>query len=304
MSSLIFSLLAAVCGALSSFFFRKNGDNTLTRGNPAGFLLFFYFSSFILSLFYPGLWKTPINFTLLAVGAVVGLMSSFSLLFTVRALEHGPAGLTFAFLNASAIFPGLILFMLLGPNYGYPITYLQLAGIAVVLLGLFWGALKESLNQSEASFKWLGYAVACFIFQILVLTLIQARCLLFDCKEIARIFSDFSFTEADDRWFMPGQFGAGSIAQALFFFLGGRKKIYMSEFIYGCGGGIANLTATIFILVATKSALPFEKALVFPCYGVATMILCNIWANRLYNEKFNFVTNALCSLGIFMAIPS
>lgn len=303
MSSLIFSLLAAGCTSLSSLFFRKNADNSTASSSPSGYLVLFYFFSFILSfLFYPDIWKVDINLIILAIGACVGLLSSTLMLLTSRALKQGPAGLTFAFQNASAIFPGLILFLFLGSDFGFSCSYLQLAGMVLVLSGLFLGAKQESASHPKASPKWLKYALACFIVQILALTFIQGRCILFDVGTEG-LFSDFTPTEADDVWFMPGQFGASFIMQAVIF-LRENKKFQRSEVIFGCLGGIANFSSTCLLLLATKFALPYEKGILFPCFAVASMILCNIWANRLYNEKFNLKTNAFCSFGIFMAVSS
>ncbi len=302
MNSLVFSLLAAGCTSLSSLFFRKNADSSTASSSPSGYLVLFYFSSFILSfLLYPDIWQVNINLIILIIGGCVGLLSSTLMLLTSRALKQGPAGLTFAFQNASAIFPGLILFLFLGSDFGFSCSYLQLAGMALVLFGLFLGAKKESANYPQTSSKWLKYALACFMVQILALTFIQARCILFDCGEMGGLFSDFTFTEVDDVWFMPGQFGASFIMQTVIF-LRENKKFQKSEVIYGCSGGIANFSSTCLLLLATKLAIPFEKGILFPCFAVASMILCNLWANRLYNEKFNLKTNALCSCGIFMAV--
>ena len=171
------------------------------------------------------------------------------------------------------------------------------------LIWPFLGAKKESDNQPKASSKWLKYALACFIVQILALTFIQARCILFDCDQTGGLFSDFTLTEADDVWFMPGQFGASFIMQAIIF-LRESKKFQWNEVIYGCLGGITNFSSTLLLLLATKFALPFEKGILFPCFAVASMVLCNIWANKFYNEKFNLKINALCSFGIFMAVST
>jgi hypothetical protein len=304
MNSLVFSLLAAGCSSLSSLSFRKNADNSTISCSPSGYLVIFYFFPFILSfLCYPDIWKVNLNLIILAIGACVGLLSSTLMLLTSRALKQGPAGLTFAFQNASAIFPGLILFLLLGSDFGFSCSYLQLAGMVLVLFGLFLGAKKESASSPKASSSWLKYALACFVVQILALTFIQARCILFDCGGTGGLFSDFIPTEADDVWFMPGQFGASFIMQAVIF-LREKKRFQTGEVIYGCLGGIANFSSTCLLLLATKFALPFEKGILFPCFAVTSMILCNIWANRLYNEKFNIKTNALCSFGIFMAVSS
>lgn len=304
MSALIFSLLAAVCTAFSSLFFRKNADNLKGNPNPCGYLVLFYLFSFLLSIFfYPDIWKIKINPIILGLGACVGLLSSTLMLLTSKALKQGPAGLTFAFQNASAIFPGLILFLLFGSDFGFSCSSIQLIGMALVLFGLFLGAKKESANYPKASSKWLKYALACFVVQILALTFIQARCILFDCEKIGRLFSNFSLTVVDDVWFMPGQFGASFIMQAVLF-IREKKRFQKSEVIYSCLGGITNFSSTCFLLLATKLALPTEKGILFPCFAVAAMILCNIWANRLYKENFNLKTNILCSLGIFMAVSS
>lgn len=306
MNSLVFSLLAAGCSSLSSLFFRKNGDNSPITYNPSGYLVvFFLFSFFLCFLFFPDLWNFRINPIILGIGICVGLLSSLLMLLTAQALKQGPAGLTFAFQYASAVFPGLILFMLLGSDFGFSCSYLQLTGMALVLFGLFLGAQKESTDYSKTSSKWLKYALACFIVQILALTFIQARCILFDGAEkaTAGFFSNFSLMEADDIWFMPGQFGASFITQAIIFMR--RKKSFQTrEIIYGCLGGTANFSSTCLLLLATKLALPFEKGILFPCFAVGSMILCNLWAYWFYEEKLNLKTSALCSIGIFMAVSS
>ncbi len=304
MNSILFSLLASGCNSLSSLFFRKNADNSPATYSPSGYLVLFYFFSFILSfLIYPDTWKLNVNLTILVIGALVGLLNSTLMLLTSHALKQGPAGLTFAFLNASAVFPGLILFLFLGSDFGFSCSYTQLAGMVLVLTGLLLGAKKGSASKPKASFSWLKYALACFFVQILALTFIQARCILFDCNQVGGIFSDFTLTEADDIWFMPGLFGTSFLMQAVIF-LRENKGFQKRDIVYGCFGGFANFASTCLLLLATKFALPHEKGILFPCFAVASMILCNIWANRLYNEEFNLKTNALCSFGIFMAVSS
>lgn len=297
MNGLILSLLAAGCTSLSSLFFRKNTDNSVPDRGVSGYLVFFYLFSLILALlFNPDIWKSSPNLLIVGIGVCVGLLASTLMLLTAEALKFGPAGLTFAFQNASAIFPGLILFLCLGSEFGYSCSYLQMAGMAIVLAGLFLGAKNDANQSSKPSPKWIKYALACFVIQIFVLTFIQARCILFHCEGSIRI------TEMDDMWFMPGQFGS-AFAMQLFIFLKREKKIRKSEFLFGSLGGIANFSSTTLLLVATKIALPLEKGILFPCFAVGSLILCNIWASRLYKENFNFKTNLLCSFGILMGIP-
>lgn len=304
MNSLVFSLLAAGCTSLSSLLFRKNADNPSPNHSANGYLVLFYLFSFLFSFFFSSeIWKVNVNLIILAIGGCVGLLNSTLMILTSQALKLGPAGLTFAFQNASAVFPGLILFLLLGSDFGFSCSYCQLAGMALVLCGLFLGAKKASANHPKASFIWLKYALICFFVQILALTFIQGRCVLFDCNETGGIFSDFTIKEAEDVWFMPGQFGVSFVIQTMMF-LRENKNFQIKEVVYGSMGGTGNFLSTYLLLLATKLALPFEKGILFPCFAVASMILCNIWANRLYNETFNLKTNVLCTFGIFMAISS
>lgn len=299
MGALSFSLLAAGCASLSSLCFRKNVDGRPVNYSPSGYLLFFFFLPLILSFAISAdLWNTKINFTILFMGCCVGVLCSTLMLLTFRALEQGPAGLTFAFQSASAVFPGLILFLLLGTDFGFACSSLQLIGMALVIIGLFLGAKNVSSNSFKASFKWLKYALACFFVQALALTIMQARCVLFDYNIGGW---SASLTEADDVWFMPGQFGASFIMQAVIF-LREKRSFDKREIVYGSLGGVANFSSTCLLLFATKLALPFEKGILFPCFAVTGMVLSNIWANKLYKEKFNLKANALCSLGIFMAV--
>ena len=299
MNSLFYCFLAACCACLSSLFFRKNNDQA---SSSSGYLIVFYFLSFILAFVIdPAIWQTKLNLIILAMGACVGVFSSTLMLMISKALKQGPIALTFAFLSASAIFPGMILFLILGPEFGFTCSYLQFGGMLCVLFGLFLGARKEC-HQSKASLKWLKYALACLLIQVLALTFIQARCLLFDAN-LGLLPIEYAFSEADDVWFLPGQFGASLIMQAVLF-LKDSKKVQLSEVMYGSLGGIANFASSCLLLLATKWALPFEKGILFPCFAVCGMILCNMWANRLYKEKFNLKTNVLCSFGIFMAVAS
>jgi hypothetical protein len=308
MNSLVFSFSAAGCTALSSLFFRKNTDHSK---NASGYLIIFYLFSFLLSfVIYPDIWNVEINYVILTIGILVGILNSTLMVLTSRALKEGPPGLTYAFQNASAVFPGIILFVILGSNFGFSCSFLQLVGMGLVLLGLFLGAKKESSDQqtstttqSKTSSTWLKYALACFVVQILALTIIQARCIFFDSSAVSGVLAKLSFSEAQDVWFMPGLFGASLLSQIILF-LKEKKGFQKSEVLYGSLGGVANFASTSLLLLATKFATPLEKGILFPCFAVASMILCNLWANRLYGEKFNFKTNALCSFGIFMAAAS
>jgi hypothetical protein len=302
MSSLIFSFLASGCAALSNLFFRKNARGSTDVDSSTGYAVLFYFFSWMASLiFYPEIWKVNINVVTLAIGCCEGFLNVILMLVMSKALNQGPAGLTFAFQNASAVFPGILLFVCFGPKFGFACSSLQLIGLTLVLIGLFLGAKNESTKDSKASFKWLKYALACFVIQALALTLIQGRCILFDCSRTELIPLSFRVKAAEDAWFMPAQFGTAFLLQALIFFRE-KRKLHITEMTYGVLGGLTNFGSTRLLLLATTLALPFEKGILFPCFAVSTIILCNIWANRLYNEDFNIKANSLCALGTFVGM--
>jgi hypothetical protein len=305
MNAIMIVLVAATFTALSSLSFRRYLDSSQTASNPTGYLVVFYLLSFILSFFiFPDIWWSEVSYTMIGIGMVTGILNSSLMFYTSKALKHGPAGMTYAFQNASAIFPGIILFMILGSDFGFSCSLLQLAGMALVLVGLFIGAKgqAEGGEASNISGRWLKYAVICFLIQILALTCIQARAVLFNLQG-DNFFSHLNITEAHDIWFMPAFFAMSSITQLTLYFRE-NKKLQKPEFMYGSLGGIANFSSTCLLLIATKWASPFEKGILFPCFAVAAMILCNLWATKLYQEKFNFKTNLLCSFGIFLAVAS
>jgi len=291
MSSLLLAFIASFCASLSNLFFRKGN---LVRGcaSPLGYLFFFYFTSFVLSLFiFPEIWEIKVNYPILLLGACVGGLSILVMTLASRAMACGPAGMTFAFQNASAIFPGLVLFLIFGTKGGFACSMFQVLGMALVLTGLFWGA-----GKLKAKAQWLFYAVGCFGAQIAAFSLMQGRCLLFDDSEFF-----IKFEQVEDVWFMPGQFGFASLVQLLRILLG-KVKIKRGEAGYGLLGGIATCGSTCLLLLSTKYALPIEKGMLFPCFAVGTITLGNIWAYFLYRERFQWVTTLLCSAGILLGL--
>ncbi|KAF3363133.1 Uncharacterized protein PHSC3_000319 [Chlamydiales bacterium STE3] len=291
MNGITFALLASGCASFANYFFRRSSSSNMSSG-PNFYLFIYFLSSFLISLvIYAELRLHSPSWLMIGIGALLGMLSIGLMLATSQALSRGPAGLTFAFQNASAIFPGILLFLIFGASYGFSCSLCQVIGLLFVLFGLYWGCRGE--RQGNASFAWLKYALACFIIQIAALSLMQARCLLFEC--------DFIPVQAeDDIWFMPAQFATATVLQG-FICLYEKAKAQKQVIFYGTMAGIANGAATCLLLLATKIALPIEKTILFPSFSVATIILCNVWASKLYGEKFNTITNATCAAGIVIS---
>ncbi len=299
MNSLLICFFASCFAATANLLFRKSSESSLEKKSYNYYLLFFYFSSLALSfVLSPSKDLSLFNPIMFLVGGLVGMFTVFMMWLTSKALLTGPAGLTFAFQNASGIFPGVLLFGLFGPLFGFQLSYFQIIGMGFVALGLFLGSTKGR-NENPISKTWLKYAVGSFIVQVFALSLIHWRCLLFAGDIPDHVLIPWSLNECTDAWFLPGQFGMAFLIQ-LGIILYERRTLKPSEAAYGLLGGIANGATSFCLLISTKAALPFEKALIFPCFAAVTMILCNLWANRLYREPFNFAANGYCAFGILL----
>lgn len=303
MNTFIFSILASCCAAFSNLLFRKNSQLSQDFSNTNNYLIYYYLISFLLSfLLFPNVLNGNLNCVMLGIGACVGILNVFLMFLISRALQQGPAGLTYAFQNTSAVFPGMLLFLLFGSEYGFTYSYQQLVGILLVVYGLFLGARNEANTQSASTSKWLKYAIVCLTIQILALTLIQARCVLFDLNPSEVHSSLCPFASNNDVSFMLGQFGTAFSIQILYLLYKKRSLDANKGMLFGTLGGLTNFVGTFLLLLATKWALPFEKALLFPCFAVATIILCKVWAKYLYEEKFNLVSNVTCASGILLGL--
>ncbi|MDP1880683.1 MAG: hypothetical protein Q8K60_07065 [Parachlamydiaceae bacterium] len=304
--NLILIVFGAACFAsLANFFFRKNST---TSKSVNRYMCVQYLFSFIVSVLFENFKEVPINFTMIGIGMVVGFCNVLLMILMSYALKKGPTGPIFAFQNASAMFPGLLLFISFGPVYGFNVTVLQIFGIGIVALGLCCFA-RNSRDAGENTrlSQWIPYALACFFIQIIALTLIQWRSLLF-LDHYEHLLLPTTVNMNADIWFLPGFFGSAFILQILLLAFE-RKKQQLEKFsseqpfremTLGLFGGIANGFSTLFLAFATKNALPFEKVMLFPCFAVFVIVLCSAWAWAIYKEKFDFTSNMVCSIGIMI----
>lgn len=296
MNSLLICFFASSFASIANLFFRKGTE----KGEFQYYLLFFYLASFVVSFsFFPSLDFSSFHPAIFFVGCVVGCLNMWMMWLTAKALLIGPAGLTFAFQNASGIFPGLILYSLFGPLFGFEISFLQIVGMVLIIWGLFLGSASKQKDQLS-SLRWLKYALGCFIVQILALSLIHWRCLFFADDLPSHHLIPWKISESCDVWFLPGQFGTTFVFQLAIVLFTRQQDVKTKDILYGACGGIVNVIASFCLLFSTKIASPFEKVLIFPCFAATTMILCNIWANRLYQERFNWAANCCCVTGIFL----
>ena len=290
-------LFAAGFASLSNLFFCKSNETSKNHAN--GYLFCFYLLSFFLS-FMVNPKMGPFDLWMCMIGALVGVANVALMGLTAKALKNGPQGLTFAFQNVSSVFPGVLLFFLFGADFGFAFSLAKILGILLIILGLFLGANTHHVESAKGlSFKWFVFALSCFAVQVVALSLIQWRCLLFCDDNPNHWLVPFYVHPSSDVWFMPGQFGAAFLLQTLIF-LSEKRRLQKTEMIYGSLGGVVNGIATCLLLLATKQATDNESSILFSCFAAATIVFCNCWAKKIYREKFNLSSNALCSVGIIV----
>lgn len=297
MLALIITCFAATFAALANLFFKKN---SLFESRPNGYLLCYFGFSFIGSLLVqPAIFENRLNIALFSIGGVVGVLNVIGMLLIGKALKSGPAGLIFAFQNASSVFPNFFLYLIFGVSFGFILTGAQVLGLSLVLIGLFLASLNEFKTSSKFSLGWYGLVIGCFMCQLLALTLIQWRCMLFSCAH-PHFLIPFQVDEASDAWFMPGFFSIATFLQ-LVLFLKENRRLTSREIQFGLVGGLANAIATLGLVIATKWASPFEKGVIFPLFAISVISLCNLWGYKLYQEKIDIRANLLCFAGILIA---
>lgn len=290
-----FVLAASSSAALSNLFIRLNLSK---GGSPKVFIAFFYLLSLGIAIaLNPEIFSVPFSFPPALAGATVGLLNVFLMWLTTKAVTTGPSGLTFAFQNSSAVFPPLILFLLFGPEFDYSVSLIQMLGMGLVVVGLFYSA--KGTKENSIPLKWFKFAVGCFFIQGLALTLIQWRCLFFTSHP-DHLLIPAQCSILGDAWFVPSIFAIATLVQFLLF-LREAKRPTMNEICFGILGGLTNGASAFLLALATKFAFSFEKIILFPLFAVSVILLCNLWGKFVYQERINLISNGLCAVGILIA---
>lgn len=293
--ALILVFLAASLSSLANFFIRKNLDN---QGTANGHLLASFGCSLLVSLaMNPHILNTSFSFPMFFTGLATGTMIFAMMGLTALTLTKGPAGLTFAFQTSGSVFPAIVLFMLFGSSFGFALTLSMGLGLVLVLIGLMWAA-KEP-NSIPINKSWLKFALGILFLHMMLLAIIQWRCLSFSDTP-NHFLIPFRCTPEEDAWFPPGMFTAAFLLQAgLVCFKGTFPS--KKDLILGSLGGSFNGAATYFLLLATTLATPIEKGILFPAFSVGIIMICNLWGYFLYSERVNWYAHCLCSVGIVLA---
>ncbi|MGR3973819.1 MAG: hypothetical protein QRY72_04550 [Candidatus Rhabdochlamydia sp.] len=297
MISILFMLLAGVLIALSNYLMRKSVD---TGGTTKGFLVIQLAIVAVVATFLNPirLGSYTLDLPTFSLAIVSGGVLSLMMFSLGRALEIGPAGLTFATLNAATVFPALILTALLGTAYGYTWSVSHTIGSLLVIVGLFWSG--WSTFQTFDKPRWLRVVLLMFTLHICFLVILSIRAF-FLTHSPQLLLTSFDRSDFCSAWFMPLAFCAAAIFQGVIFFTTEKRFFSPSELMYGILGGCANGIGTFFMIRATEVAQGNEQMILYPLLSVFVILLCNLWGQLLYQERINWKSTFLCLIGIVIA---
>jgi len=288
-------VLAALFVSVQNLFFRRSIDG---GGSSKAYLMVQLFLTFLVAIFLNPIRSGhyEFNLPLAFFGFCGGVILAAFMAMMGKALESGPPGLTFAVINASSVMPILLMVTLFGAGFGFAYTPWNGIGSLLVVAGLFWAA--SGAIQGKKSIVWAFYVFAAFSLHSLFLAFMQWRTLFLNHPGKRALFLSLTEKEAASEWFMPMIFLAASLVQGYVYFTTEKRKPLNSEILYGVLGGIANGIGTFFMIWSTEISNSLEQAMIFPVFSVSVIILCNLWGQRLYKERVNWVANAFCILGL------
>lgn len=290
-------VLAALFVSASNFFMRKSID---AGGSSKAFLVVQLFLVFLVAILLNPVRSGNYTFEpcMAAFGLAGGVILAFMMAALGRSLETGPAGLTFATLNASTVMPSIFMALLFGRSFGYLYTVWNGIGAILVVLGLFWAGWNST--RIERKKGWVSFVTAVFFLHVLFLIFLSWRALFINFPDAPGLFLSFDLETAKNEWFMPMIFLSASLIQAVLYLLTERRAPYKKEIFYGVLGGVTNGVGTFFMIWATEVSTSLEHALIYPLFAITILLVCNGWGQWLYKEKVNWKANGLCVLGLLI----
>ena len=293
--AILLMLFAGGFISLSNLFMRKSMDQ---GGTTKGFLVFQMAMAFVVALLL-----NPIrtgnyawNGSIALLGIFSGLILALMMFFLGKSLEKGPAGLSFSILNAATVMPAVVMALLFGVSYGFPYTVWHAVGSVIVLMGLFTAG--KGLTALQNRTQWVLFCSAMFAMHILLLVIFQWRALLLNLPHPEELVSFFTSEQIQSQWFMPCMFLSAMCMQLFSFLYYERRLPRLLEMRYGLLGGVMNGLCTYCMIWSTEVAGPLENAVIFPILSVTTIVLSNLWSQKLYQEKIDWRACQFCSCGL------
>ncbi len=290
-------LLAGACVALSNFCMRKSID---AGGSSKAFLMVQLFLTFIVAILLNPVRSGDYSWSLSmgVFGLVGGLVLAFMMYSLGRAVETGPASLSFAMLSSATVMPILFMVLIFGASFGFTYNMFNAVGSLCVVGGLLWAG-WEAFSVGDKK-KWVLFAVLAFFLHAIFLVFMQWRALFVHFPGHEGLLLFFDQQAAKSQWFMPMVFFAASMIQIIIYVLKQRTWPTNAELFYGALGGLANGTGTFLMIKSTELSSAIEHAIIFPLFAVSVMVGCNVWGQMLYKEKINWRATGFCIFGVLI----
>jgi hypothetical protein len=294
---LISVLIASSFVAASNLFMRRSID---AGGTTRAFLVIQmaigFLVAFLIGPVKSGLYEMNGSIAVLGLGA--GLVLGAMLLVLGKALEKGPPGLTFSILSGATVLPAIVMALLFGSAFGFVYTVWHGIGSILVVAGLLWAG--RGLQGLQDRTAWVLFSLLMFSLHVLLLVIFQWRAMLHNIPNPEEVIGFFTSEQIRSQWFMPMLYLGGTGVQLVNYLMNEKRVPNSKEWVNGFGGGVANSLGTFFLIQGTELATGLENAVIFPLFSIGTIILSNVWSQRLYQEKVNWRAAQVCALGLLI----
>lgn len=291
----ILILLSALFASFQNFFMRRSVDDT--RGSHLYVPIQLFISFLIVTVIHPIYHHHfDISFSLATIATCMGIFLALMMWFLQSALQYGPAGMTFAVLNASSVMPSMGMTLLFGAALGHPYYWWNAVGSCLVVIGIF-GVSGQGSKPIQKHFQWISLTLLSSVAYIIFSGMMQWKVLL-ETKPYTSFLLPFAINPLQAEWFLPIIF----LVSSLFMLLRSvrvKKLIITKHTLYSaCGGGIANGLSLYFMASSTQIASAWQNAMIFPIFSITVITLCNLWSRLLYHEKVRWMANLFCVSGL------
>lgn len=293
--AIIITLIASFCVAVTNYCMRRSIDS---GGTSRGFLVIQQFLA-LLTAFVMNPVRTghyDINAIVVFLGVFAGVVLGAMMAFLGRALEKGPAALSFSILNMASVIPALLLAIIFGKPFGHLYHYWHGLGSFLVILGLLWAAKSDVYEKKKI--QWFLFSMGTFVCHVLFLLVINWREMMLDASLPKSILIPFSLQEEHCQWFTVFIFIVSTSIQTFLFFKKDWRPFSYSEYFFGGLGGVFNGISMTLLILASSQAGNMEKAMIFPLFSIGIIVMCNLWGQLIYSEKIHWKANTLSILGL------
>jgi drug/metabolite transporter (DMT)-like permease len=288
-------ILAGALVAISNLCMRKSVD---AAGSSKAFLVVQLFLTFIVAILLnpvrSGNYSFSISMALL--GLIAGAALAVMMYCLGKAVESGPASLSFAMVSCATVMPILFMVTLFGSRFGFSYTLYHGVGSLLVIAGIVWAGWQTISLGGKG--RWFIFACGALLFHAFFLVFMQWRALCIAYPGAEGLFLPLDEKALSSQWFMPMAFLSATAIQLFLFVRENKTMPHPSEITFGALGGLANGIGTFLMIKSTELATPLEQAMIFPLFAVAIMVGCNLWGQILYKEKVNWKASIFCIAGV------